>query len=97
MAKGLRRWHLDGLPFPHTLLSLSLTGLNLFQGGGILAAFTSFFPDLVDNKVVLIAPTGLVEVSSSILYTMHHRTQTTSSLETCQKQLNLCRHLSFNL
>ncbi len=32
------------------------------QGGGILAAFTSFFPDLVDSKVVLIAPTGLVEV-----------------------------------
>jgi hypothetical protein len=96
MAKGLRSRRLDGLPFPHTLLSLSLTGSNLIQGGGILAAFTSFFPDLVDNKVVLIAPTGLVEVSSSILY-MHYRTQTTSSLETCQKQLNLCRHLSFNL
>jgi len=31
------------------------------MGGGILAAFTSFFPDLVDSKVMLIAPTGLVE------------------------------------
>jgi len=31
------------------------------MGGGILAAFTSFFPDLVDGKVALIAPTGLVE------------------------------------
>ncbi|KAI9513236.1 Alpha/Beta hydrolase protein [Russula earlei] len=31
------------------------------MGGGILAAFTSFFPDLVDSKVALIAPTGLVE------------------------------------
>jgi hypothetical protein len=39
------------------------------QGGGILAAFTSFFPDLVDSKVMLIAPTGLVEVSSSVIYT----------------------------
>lgn len=39
------------------------------QGGGILAAFTSFFPDLVDSKVMLIAPTGLVEVSFSVNYT----------------------------
>ncbi|KAH9983030.1 alpha/beta-hydrolase [Russula compacta] len=31
------------------------------MGGGILAAFTSFFPDLVDSRVALIAPTGLVE------------------------------------
>ncbi|KAI0303924.1 alpha/beta-hydrolase [Russula brevipes] len=31
------------------------------MGGGILAAFTSFFPNLVDGKVALIAPTGLVE------------------------------------
>ncbi|KAI0254868.1 alpha/beta-hydrolase [Lactifluus subvellereus] len=31
------------------------------MGGGILAAFTSFFPDLVDSKVAFIAPTGLVE------------------------------------
>ncbi|KAH9002272.1 Alpha/Beta hydrolase protein [Lactarius hatsudake] len=31
------------------------------MGGGILAAFTASFPDLVDSKVALIAPTGLVE------------------------------------
>jgi pimeloyl-ACP methyl ester carboxylesterase len=31
------------------------------MGGGILAAFTSFFPDLVDSKVAFVAPTGLVE------------------------------------
>ncbi|KAH9970346.1 hypothetical protein BJV74DRAFT_867169 [Russula compacta] len=31
------------------------------MGGGILAAFTSFFPDLVDSRVALIAPTGLVK------------------------------------
>jgi hypothetical protein len=76
MVQGLRRRRLDGPPFPHTLLSLSLTGSNrLIQGGGILTAFTSFFPDLVDNKVLLIAPTGLVEVTSSVLYSPY-RTQT---------------------
>jgi len=31
------------------------------MGGGILAAFASSFPELVDSKVALIAPTGLVE------------------------------------
>ncbi|KAH9965783.1 alpha/beta-hydrolase [Russula dissimulans] len=34
---------------------------GISMGGGILAAFTSFFPDLVDSKVALIATTGLVE------------------------------------
>jgi hypothetical protein len=43
------------------------------QGGGILAAFSSFFPDLVDSKVMLIAPTGLVEVSSSVIHTARFR------------------------
>jgi hypothetical protein len=77
MAQSLRRRRLYGPRFPHTLLSLSLTGSNcLIQGGGILTAFTSFFPDLVDGKVILIAPTGLVEVSSSVIYTARYRTQT---------------------
>jgi hypothetical protein len=40
----------------------------MLQGGGILAAFTSFFPDLVDNKVAFIAPTGLVEVTVMLYY-----------------------------
>ncbi|KAH9977620.1 alpha/beta-hydrolase [Lactifluus volemus] len=40
----------------------NIAGVSM--GGGILAAFTSFFPDLVDDKVAFIAPTGLVERSS---------------------------------
>lgn len=67
------------------------------QGGGILAAFTSFFPDLVDSKVMLIAPTGLVEVSSSTIYTACFRPHARPSPKTCQKQLNSCLRLSFNL
>lgn len=67
------------------------------QGGGILAAFTSFFPDLVDSKVMLIAPTGLVEVSSSVIYQRVSALTAASSPETCQKQLNSCLRLSFNL
>ena len=99
MAQGLRCRRLDGPRFPHILLSPSLTGPDrLIQGGGILAAFTSFFPDLVDNKIVLIAPTGLVEVSLSIFCTQCAiALRPTSSPGTCQKQLNLCRLLSFNL
>jgi len=67
------------------------------QGGGILAAFTSFFPELVDSKVMLIAPTGLVEVSSYVIYTVCFRPHPRSSPKTCQKQLNSCLRLSFNL
>ncbi|KAI0268094.1 alpha/beta-hydrolase [Gloeopeniophorella convolvens] len=37
----------------------NIAGVSM--GGGILAAFTAYFPDLVDAKVALIAPTGLVE------------------------------------
>jgi len=32
------------------------------QGGGVAAAFTAHFPHLVDNKIVLIASAGLIEV-----------------------------------
>lgn len=32
------------------------------QGGGVAAAFTAHFPHLVDEKVVLIASAGLIEV-----------------------------------
>ena len=67
------------------------------QGGGILASFTSFFPDLVDSKVMLIAPTGLVEVSSSVTYQRVFALIAASSPKTCQKQLNSCLRLSFNL
>jgi len=75
MAKSLRRWRLDG-PHPiRMLLTLSLTSSRHLQGGGVLAAFTSFFPDLVDSKVALIATTGLVEVSSSIIGTSSSRPQ----------------------
>ena len=47
---------------------LTLSHWFVLQGGGILAAFTSFFPDLVDNKVAFIAPTGLVEVTVMLYY-----------------------------
>lgn len=67
------------------------------QGGGILAAFTSFFPDLVDSKVMLIAPTGLVEVSSCYLHSVFSPSSPASSPKTCQKQLNSCLRHSFNL
>ena len=67
------------------------------QGGGILAAFTSFFPDLVDSKVMLIAPTGLVEVLSSVISAASFYLMPASSLKTCQKRLNSCLRLSFNL
>lgn len=97
MAQSLRRRRLDGRRFPHTLLSLPLTGLNcLIQGGGILTAFTSFFPDLVDGKVVLIAPTGLVEVSSFVIYTARIILRPASSPETYQKRPSSCRLLLFN-
>jgi hypothetical protein len=35
------------------------------QGGGVAAAFTAHFPELVDGKVALIACAGLVEVQLS--------------------------------
>lgn len=44
---------------PRTPLRAVLTFL---QGGGIAATFTAQFPHLVDDKVVLIACAGLVEV-----------------------------------
>lgn len=63
MAESLRRRRIHGPHSFHLVVSYFLTGSRyLVQGGGILAAFTSFFPDLVDSKVALIAPTGLVEV-----------------------------------
>lgn len=34
----------------------------ILQGGGIAAAFTAHFPHLVDEKVILIASAGLIEV-----------------------------------
>lgn len=34
----------------------------VLQGGGVAAAFTAHFPQLVDEKVVLIASAGLIEV-----------------------------------
>jgi hypothetical protein len=85
MVQSLRRRRLDGPRFPPKLLSLSLTSNRLIQGGGILTAFTSFFPDLVDDKVLLIAPTGLVEVSSSVMYTARYRTQTRSQSKDLSK------------
>jgi hypothetical protein len=70
MAQSLRSRRLDGPRFPHMLFVTIVDWFEPFiQGGGILAAFTSFFPDLVDNKVMLIAPTGLVEVLFSAIYT----------------------------
>ncbi len=53
---------------PYAIVSIVDWFDPFIQGGGILTAFTSFFPDLVDSKVMLIAPTGLVEVSS-LLFT----------------------------
>lgn len=54
---------------PYVMITIVDWFETFIQGGGILAAFTSFFPDLVDSKVMLIAPTGLVEVSSSVIHT----------------------------
>jgi pimeloyl-ACP methyl ester carboxylesterase len=36
------------------------------QGGGIAAAFSTWFPHLVDGKVGLIASAGLIEVRAQI-------------------------------
>ncbi len=68
MSDGLKHTSLASLWYARVrTLSYSLINSRCFvQGGGILAAFTSFFPDLVDSNVALIAPTGLVEVTHVI-------------------------------
>lgn len=50
-----------------TPLLFRIDSLRGVQGGGIAAAFNTYFPDLVDDKVALIAPAGLIEVSISEL------------------------------
>ncbi len=90
------------VPTFSVLSSQSLTNsCRLVQGGGILAAFTSFFPDLVDSKVAFVAPTGLVEVSSSFMRTACYLVISLAinlapSLKICQKQPNSYRPLSLN-
>lgn len=46
-------------------LTYLIDPLHRVQGGGIAAAFNAYFPDLVDDKVALVASAGLVEVSVS--------------------------------
>lgn len=53
------------MPTGLILLTISACVFQLrviLQGGGIAAAFTAHFPHLVDEKVILIASAGLIEV-----------------------------------
>lgn len=38
------------------------SNMSFFQGGGIAAAFTAHFPQLVDENIVLIASAGIMDV-----------------------------------
>ncbi len=38
--------------------------VDLWQGGGIAAGFATKYPEMVDEKIILLAPTGLLKVGS---------------------------------
>lgn len=50
--------------------------LDVAQGGAITAAFVATFPHLVEKNVVLIASTGLIDVSSHIFMARNDETFT---------------------
>jgi hypothetical protein len=40
---------------------------NPWQGGGIAAGFAAKYPDMVDEKIILLAPAGLLKVYNDLL------------------------------
>ena len=68
MGQGNHGWRLNG-----TLqLQYALNSDTREQGGGIAAAFTSQYPYLVDDRVVLIASAGIMQVSSLLFIQPAH-------------------------
>jgi hypothetical protein len=62
MGQGYYCWLVHGL-FPSFHVGLDLI-INPWQGGGIAAGFAAKYPEMVDEKLILLAPTGLLKVGS---------------------------------
>ena len=55
-------WLVHGL-FPSLHIAFDLI-IDLWQGGGIAAGFATKYPEMVDEKIILLAPTGLLKVGN---------------------------------
>ena len=42
--------------------------IDLWQGGGIAAGFATKYPEMVDENIILLAPTGLLKVGNEFLW-----------------------------
>jgi len=62
MGQGDSGWLVHGL-FPSSYVGFDLI-TNHWQGGGIAAGFAAKYPEMVDEKIILLAPTGLLKVGS---------------------------------
>ena len=49
--------------FLHLYIGFDLI-IDFWQGGGIAAGFATKYPEMVDEKMILLCPTGLLKVGS---------------------------------
>lgn len=71
MAQSYSCWLVHGL-FPYFHVGFDLT-IDPWQGGGIAAGFATKYPEMVDEKLILLSPTGLLKVGSDFhgVYSIH--------------------------
>jgi hypothetical protein len=65
MAQSYHCWLVHGL-LPHFRVGFNLI-TEPWQGGGIAASFAAKYPEMVDEKIILLSPTGLLKVGSNFV------------------------------
>lgn len=64
MGQSYYYWLVHGL-FLHLYIGFDLI-IDLWQGAGIAAGFATKYPEMVDEKIILLCPTGLLKVGSDL-------------------------------
>jgi len=63
MAQSYYCWLVYGL-LPYFRVAFDLIS-DPWQGGGIAAGFAAKYPEMVDEKLIMLSPTGLLKVGSN--------------------------------